>query len=70
VRCLHWIEVRAGWQSGFNPDAARSLFGTLARALFTFMVFFASSRLFVVPLASAQRSQGRNVGDRTWQRSS
>jgi hypothetical protein len=39
VRCLHWLEARAGWQSGFDPDAARALFGTLAGALFTFITF-------------------------------
>ena len=30
VNCLHWIEERAGWQSGLDPDAALALFGTLA----------------------------------------
>jgi uncharacterized membrane protein len=54
VRGLHWIDQSAGWQSGFNPDAARALFGTLAGALFTFIVFLASSLLLVVQLASAQ----------------
>jgi uncharacterized membrane protein len=53
VRCLYWIDQRAGLQSAFNPDAARALFGTLAGALFTFIVFLASSLLLVVQLASA-----------------
>jgi hypothetical protein len=25
VRCLLWIEQRAGWQSDFDPDGARAL---------------------------------------------
>lgn len=54
VKCLHWIEQRAGWQSGFDPDAARALFGTLAGAIFTFIVFLSSILLLVVQLASAQ----------------
>jgi len=54
VRCLRWIEERAGWQSGFDPDAARALFGTLAGAMFTFIVFLSSILLLVVQLASAQ----------------
>ncbi len=54
VKCLHWIEERAGWQSGFDPDAARALFGTLAGAMFTFIVFLASILLLVLQLAGAQ----------------
>ena len=54
VNCLRWIDQRAGLQSAFNPDAARAMFGTLAGALFTFIVFLASSLLLVVQLASAQ----------------
>jgi uncharacterized membrane protein len=54
VNGLHWIEQRAGWQSGFDTDAARALFGTLAGAMFTFIVFLASILLLVVQLASAQ----------------
>ena len=54
VKCLHLIEERAGWQSGFDPDAARALFGTLAGAMFTFIVFLSSILLLVVQLASAQ----------------
>ena len=56
VDCLHWIEERAGWQSGFDPAAALALFGTLAGSMFTFIVFLSSSLLLVVQLASAQLS--------------
>jgi len=35
VRVVHWIEQRAGWESGFDPDAIRAVFGTLAGSLFT-----------------------------------
>ncbi len=54
VHCLHWVEVRAGWQSSFDPDAARALFGTLAGAMFTFIVFLASILLLVLQIAGAQ----------------
>jgi len=54
VKCLRFIEERAGWQSGFDPDAARALFGTLAGAMFTFIVFLSSILLLVVQLGSAQ----------------
>lgn len=54
VRCLHCIEVRAGWESSFDPDAARALFGTLAGAMFTFIVFLASILLLVLQIAGAQ----------------
>jgi len=54
VRCLHWIENRAGWESGFSPDAARALLGTLAGSMFTFIVFLSSILLLVVQVASAQ----------------
>jgi uncharacterized membrane protein len=54
INGLHWIENRAGWRSGFDPDAARVLFGTLAGARFTFIVFLASILLLVLQLAGAQ----------------
>jgi uncharacterized membrane protein len=56
VNCLHWIEQRAGWQSGVDPAAALALFGTLAGSMLTFIVFLSSSLLLVVQLASAQLS--------------
>ena len=54
VHCLRRIEDLGGWQSGFDPDAARALFGTLAGAMFTFIVFLASILLLVLQLAGAQ----------------
>jgi len=54
VRVLHWFEQAMGWQSDYNPDTMRTVLGTLAGALFTFIVFVCSSLLLVVQLASAQ----------------
>ena len=56
VNCLHWIEERTGWQSGFDPAAAMALFSTLAGSMLTFIVFLSSSLLLVMQLASAQLS--------------
>jgi uncharacterized membrane protein len=54
VRCLNFIEERAGWQAAFNPDATRTLFATLAGSMFTFIVFLASMLLLLLQVASAQ----------------
>jgi uncharacterized membrane protein len=54
VRLLHWLELQMGWQGGFDPDTMRTVLGTLAGAMFTFIVFVCSSLLLVVQLASAQ----------------
>jgi uncharacterized membrane protein len=54
VRVLHWFEKQMGWVSGLNPDTMRTVLGTLAGAMFTFIVFVCSSLLLVVQLASAQ----------------
>ncbi len=56
VTCLDWIERRAGWQSSLDPAAGLALFGTLAGAMLTFIVFLSSSLLLVLQLASAQLS--------------
>jgi uncharacterized membrane protein len=56
VRLLHWLEGVMGWESGMNPDTMRTVLGTLAGAMFTFIVFVCSSLLLVVQLASAQLS--------------
>ncbi|MCX6878911.1 MAG: DUF2254 domain-containing protein [Verrucomicrobia bacterium] len=56
VRFLDWIEARVGWQSDFEPSAALTFFGTLAGAMFTFIVFLSSALLLVMQLASAQLS--------------
>jgi uncharacterized membrane protein len=54
IRLLHWLEAAMGWEAGFNPDTMRTVLGTLAGAMFTFIVFICSSLLLVVQLASAQ----------------
>src|SRR5262245_50050009 len=54
VRVLHRIESAMDWQTSLNPDTTRALLGTLAGAMFTFIVFVCSSLLLVVQLASAQ----------------
>ena len=54
VPLLHSIEDALGWQSAANPDAARAVLGTLASAMFTFIVFVSSALLVAVQLASAQ----------------
>ena len=54
VRLLHNFEEAMGWEADLNPDTVRSVLGTLAGAMFTFIVFVCSSLLLVVQLASAQ----------------
>ncbi len=54
VRLLHWLEQRMGWVGNLNPDTMRSVLGSLAGSMFTFIVFVCSSLLLVVQLASAQ----------------
>jgi uncharacterized membrane protein len=54
VRLLHWLEQEMGWRSTVDPDTMRTVLGTLAGAMFTFIVFVGSSLLLVVQLASAQ----------------
>src|SRR5262245_49840799 len=56
VRVLHWFEQEIGWSSNFHPDTWRAVLGSLAGAMFTFIVFVCSSLLLVVQLASAQLS--------------
>jgi len=54
VRLLHWIELKAGWVSPFDPETARAVLGTTASALFTGIVFICSALLVAVQLASGQ----------------
>jgi uncharacterized membrane protein len=54
IRLLHWIEGELGWQANLDPETTRTVLGTLAGAMFTFIVFVCSSLLLVVQLASAQ----------------
>jgi uncharacterized membrane protein len=53
ARLLLWAEGAAGWGSGFDPENARALLGTLATSLFTFIVFVSSALLIAVQLASS-----------------
>jgi uncharacterized membrane protein len=54
VRFLHGFEEAMGWEADLYPDNVRAVLGTLAGAMFTFIVFVCSSLLLVVQLASAQ----------------
>jgi uncharacterized membrane protein len=54
VRFFHWIEETLAWKSALDPDTARAVLGTMAAAMFTFIVFVSSSLLVVLQLASAQ----------------
>jgi uncharacterized membrane protein len=54
VRFFHWIEEVMGWESSFHPDTARTVLGTMAASMFTFIVFVSSALLVAVQLASAQ----------------
>jgi uncharacterized membrane protein len=56
VQLLHWLEKDLGWEGRFHPDTMRTVLGTLAGAMFTFIIFTGSSLLLVVQLASAQLS--------------
>jgi uncharacterized membrane protein len=56
VRLLHWIDQAAGWKSDLDVDTVRSVLGTMASAMFTFIVFVSSALLVAVQLASAQLS--------------
>lgn len=54
ARLCHSLEDSQGWRASFDPDTMRAVLGTLAGAMFTFIVFICSSLLLVVQLASAQ----------------
>jgi uncharacterized membrane protein len=54
VRLLDWLEAAMGWEADSHPDTMRAVLGSLAGAMFTFIVFVCSSLLLVVQLASAQ----------------
>jgi uncharacterized membrane protein len=54
ARLLHWIEGEMGWESAFDADTARAVLGTMASAMFTFVVFVSSALLVAVQLASSQ----------------
>src|SRR5262249_33842600 len=54
VRPLHWLEMTMNLQTDLDADTMRTVLGTLAGGMFTFIVFVSSSLLLVVQLASAQ----------------
>jgi uncharacterized membrane protein len=54
VRFVYMLDTALGWQMSLNPETARTVLGSLAGAMFTFVVFVCSSLLLVVQLASAQ----------------
>src|SRR4249919_850499 len=54
VRILHECERAMGLEMNLNAENARTVLGTLAGAMFTFIVFVCSSLLLVVQVASAQ----------------
>jgi len=56
IRLLHGIEQAAGWRSDLDVDTVRAVLGTMASAMFTFIVFVSSALLVAVQLASAQLS--------------
>lgn len=56
TRLLHAIDKSAGWETTIDPDTTRTVLGTMASAMFTFIVFVSSALLVAVQLASAQLS--------------
>jgi uncharacterized membrane protein len=54
VPFLHGVEESLGWESNISPETARTVLGTMASAMFTFIVFVSSALLVAVQLASAQ----------------
>jgi len=54
VRSLHWFETVMHWESSIEPETARSVLGTMAASMFTFVVFVSSALLVSVQLASSQ----------------
>jgi uncharacterized membrane protein len=54
VPLLHGIEESLDWVSDMSPETDRTVLGTMASAMFTFIVFVSSALLVAVQLASAQ----------------
>ncbi len=54
VRLLHRVETVMHWESSFDPETVRSVLGTMAASMFTFVVFVSSALLVSVQLASSQ----------------
>jgi uncharacterized membrane protein len=49
----HAVEEAMDWQSSTHPETARAVLGTMASAMFTFIVFVSSALLVAVQLASS-----------------
>ena len=54
VRFFHWVEAMTGWEPSSYADTAQAVLGTMASAMFTFIVFVSSALLVAVQLASSQ----------------
>jgi uncharacterized membrane protein len=54
AQALMRLETVLGWVGTHDSDSVRAVLGTLAGAIFTFIVFVCSSLLLVLQLASAQ----------------
>jgi len=54
VWLLHSLEKQMGWESSLSPETARIVIGTLAAAMFTFIIFLSSTLLLAVQIASGQ----------------
>jgi uncharacterized membrane protein len=54
VPLLHRLDQSLDWESGINPETVRTVVGTMASSMFTFIVFVCSALLVAVQLASAQ----------------
>ena len=54
IRLLYRIDDALRWQSAFQPESERALFGTIASSVFTLVVFVSSALLLAVQLASSQ----------------
>jgi uncharacterized membrane protein len=54
ARLLYALEASLGWASSLEPATAQAALGTLASAMFTFIVFVSSALLVAVQLASSQ----------------
>lgn len=64
VPLAHGIEEAMGWEAALDPDAARTVVGTLAASMFTFIVFVSSAQFFVEAedRALAETSDIQGVG--------
>jgi uncharacterized membrane protein len=51
---LRALDVALGWEAAVNVESAKTLMGTMASSMFTFVVFVCSVLLVAVQLASAQ----------------